>query len=327
MLATILSQKGRVLTSDHVNTVWGNANLLGQYIDEKYIVLECGMDKAGEIAWHVNSEDPDLGILLNIGYVHAQKLGSIENIYEEKKNLADYLNRMGRPLVLNIDDERLARIPSEYHAKLITFGRDESADFRIENINVDELGTDFDLVVNTKLYKVHINTFGEGLVYDAVGAIAAANTLGLTIDECVEGIKNFYPNSGRFEKIELGDGNIIINDAYNANPDSMEMSLNTFDKLYPKDKYFRVAFLGDMKELGDVSASEHKKLGELVEGLNFDKVYYLGTYFKDFNYGEELHSVEDAVGILRNILKDKKNVVVLLKASHSIGFLEIPDLL
>ena len=326
MLSAILSMDGKVLTSDHSNTVWGNANLIGQYKDEKYIVLECGMDRKGEIAWHVNSEDPDIGILLNVGSVHAEKLGSIENIYEEKKNLADYLNRMGRPLILNIDDVRLARIQKEYRAKLVTFGEQDIADFNIGDIEINELGTKFILRANQKEYVACINAYGEGLVYDAVAAIACANTLGLDIGKCLEGVKEFYPNNARFEKTDLGNGNIIINDAYNANPDSMKMAIITFDKLYPKSEYFRVAILGDMKELGSVTEFEHKKLGEIVKDLDFNKVYYLGDYFDDFNCGERLYSVEDAVGVVRNMVKARKNVAILLKASHSIGLSEVPDL-
>lgn len=327
MLATILEEDGDVLTSDHANTVWGNAALLSQYTNEKYIVLECGMDRAGEIAWHVNSVDPDLGILLNIGYVHAEKLGSIEKIYEEKKNLADYLNKTGKPLILNIDDDRLARIPQYFTSELITFGKSADANFKISNINVSKNGTDFVLTKDGISYDVHINAFGEGPVYDAIAAIAAANKLGLDMQSCVKGISEFIPNSGRFEQIELENGNMIINDAYNANPASMEMSLTSFNQIYPEDKYFRVVILGDMKELGEVTISEHKKLGDLVKNLNFNKTYYLGDYFEAFNYGEKLNSITDAVAVLKKILKTENNVAILLKASHSVGLFEVPSIL
>ncbi len=327
MLVSILTQDGKVLTSDYANTVWGNAGLLSKYTDEKYIVLECGMDRAGEIAWHVNSVDPDLGILLNIGYVHAEKLGSIERIYEEKKNLADYLNKAGKPLVLNIDDTRLARIPNYYTSTLITYGKKEEANFKFSDIVIGENGTDFTLLSNGNRYPVHINTYGEGLVYDAVAAIAAANNLGLSIEQCVAGIKNFSPNNGRFENVDLGNGNVLVNDAYNANPASMEMSLKTFNELYAKNKYFRVVILGDMKELGDVTAAEHQRIGMLTKELGFNNAYYLGNYFNDFSFGENIKSVEEAVAVLKKILETEKNVAILLKASHSIGLFEIPNIL
>lgn len=325
MLATILREDGSVLTSDNTNTVWGNAKLFSQYVDEKYIVLECGMDRIGEIAWHVNSVDPDLGILLNIGDVHAEKLGSIEKIYEEKKNLADYLNRTGKPLVLNIDDERLVKIMENFTSELITYGKNEYANFKISDIDIKKEGTDFVLTVEATPYKVHLKTFGEGLVYDAVAAIAAANRLGLSIETCVEGVQKFQPNNGRFETVTLENGNILVNDAYNANPASMEMSLKTFDKLYPKDEYYRITVLGDMKELGEVSSEKHKMLGELVKSLEFNEVYFLGEYFKDFNYGTEMKSLEDIIKELKQKMSSvTQKIAILSKGSHSLGLYEIP---
>lgn len=325
MLTMILKGDGKVLATEgnNINTVWGNAVLLSQYTDEKYIVLECGMDHAGEIAWHMNSVDPDLGILLNVGYVHAENLGSIEKVYEEKKNMADYLDKSGKPLILNIDDDRLIRITKIYRSKLITFGRNENAVFQILNSEVDKTGLTFTFRSENKDYKVSINVYGEELAYNAIAAIAAAHELGLSIDECINNLKTFEPEDGRFEIIELENGNIIVNDAYNANPVSMNMSLNTFNKLYPKDNYYRVAVLGDMKELGDVTEQEHQHLGELVAQLGFDKVIYKGDYFKFFNFGESVDSLEGVVASLKEIFEKHDNVAILLKASHSIELQEI----
>lgn len=328
MLSTILGEDGKVLTADNANTVWGNANLLSQYVDEKYIALECGMDRAGEIAWHVNSVDPDLGILLNVGDVHAEKLGSIENIYQEKKNLADYLNKTGKPLVLNVDDDRLIRILKDSKAEIITFGKNEYANYKISDVIVGQEGTDFVLTVEMNSYNIHLNTFGDGLVYDAVAAIAAANRLGIGMEMCINGIKKFTPNKGRFEIVKLNDGNFVINDAYNANPASMDMSLRTFSTLYPKEEYYRIVVLGDMKELGDVASEKHKVIGELAKALDFNDVYFLGEYFKDFNYGIEVKSIEEIVSTLK--LKMKKvtqKVAILCKGSHSTQLFEVPALL
>jgi UDP-N-acetylmuramoyl-tripeptide--D-alanyl-D-alanine ligase len=328
MLSTILSEDGKVLTADNANTVWGNANLLSQYVDEKYIALECGMDRAGEIAWHVNSVDPDLGILLNVGDVHAEKLGSIENIYQEKKNLADYLNKTGKPLILNVDDDRLIRILKDSKAEIITFGKNEYANYKISDVIVGQEGTDFVLTVEMDSHNIHLNTFGDGLVYDAVAAIAAANRLGLSMEMCINGIKKFVPNKGRFEIVKLKDGNIVINDAYNANPASMDMSLRTFSTLYPQEEYYRIVVLGDMKELGDVASEKHKVIGELAKALDFNEVYFLGEYFKDFNYGIEVKSIEEIASKLKlEMNKVTQKVAILCKGSHSTQLFEVPALL
>ena len=329
MLVTILQSQMNVLFSDSFNTVWGNAILLSDYYNEDVVVLEYGMDRKGEIAWHCNSFDPDLGILLNIGHVHAEMLGGIENVYKEKKNLADYLDRCGKPLVLNIDDEWLVKINDDYKSELITVGKNSEAMFRFQNVDVSPEGTKFELMFEDETYSVHVNVFGEDLAYNAVSAIAAAYRLGIPVEDAVNAISAFQPNNGRFEATELRRNVIMVNDAYNANPTSMRMSLKTFDRLYPSSLYHRIVILGDMKELGDVSESMHIQLGEFVKGFNFEQVFYIGNYFSQFNTGEEIDSPDEMAAGLVDILDEKKGqkVAILLKGSHGIGLYNIPDYL
>ena len=332
MLVTILQSQMNVLFSDSFNTVWGNAMLLSDYYNEDVIVLECGMDRKGEIAWHCNSFDPDLGILLNVGHVHAEKLGSIEEVYKEKKNLADYLDKCGKPLILNIDDEWLSKIAQDYDSELLTVGkRDdmEDIDFQFDNVNLTSEGTDFDLIFEDETYAVHINVFGEELAYNAVCAIAAAYQLGLSVDDAVMAIRSFQPNSGRFEAAEFRKNVVIVNDAYNANPTSMRMSIRTFGRLYPSALYHRIVILGDMKELGDVSNEMHSQLGEFVKEFDFEEVFYIGNFFEQFNVGEYIESPDEMAAWLAERLeelKDKK-VAILLKASHSLALDNIPEFL
>ena len=332
MLVTILQSEMNVLFSDNFNTVWGNAILLSDYYNEDVVVLECGMDRQGEIAWHCNSFDPDLGILLNIGHVHAEKLGSIEEVYKEKKNLADYLDKGGKPLILNIDDEWLSKIQNEYNSELITVGkRDdlEDIDFQFDNVNLTSEGTDFDLIFEEEVFPVHVNVFGEDLAYNAVCAIAAAYKLGLSVEDAVVAIRSFLPNSGRFEATEFKKNVVIVNDAYNANPTSMRMSIRTFGRLYPSSLYHRIVILGDMRELGDVSAEMHKQLGEFVKSFNFDEVFYIGNEYESFATGEYVESADEMAAFLVDRLDELKNkkVAILLKASHSLALDNIPDYL
>lgn len=329
MLVKILETNGEVLSSDHFNTVWGNAVLLGKYTDENYIVLEFAIDKEGEMSWHCNSFDPDLGIILNIGYVHAEKLGSIEKIYEEKKNLADYLNRSGKPLILNIDDERLVKIKEDFKSELITFGMNDSADYKLYDTSVNKMGTDFNFGHDNSWYSVHINTYGSDLVYNALASIIAANKLGVNMDDCIKGIANFEPNSGRFEITNIGIDKILVNDAYNANPQSMGMALATFNKLYEQGQCHRIVVLGDMRELGYIAEEKHKWLGEIVKGYKFDEVYYIGDMFGSFGIGEKVESADEMAALLNHrleTLKDKK-VAILLKGSNSLNIHRIPDYL
>lgn len=330
MLITILQNHIKVLSSERYNTVWGNAVLLGNYTNEDAIVLECGMDRKGEIAWHVTSVDPDYGILLNVGDVHAEKLGSINEIFQEKKDLADYMERTGKPLILNIDDERLTHIADNYNknSDLITFGQKEGATFQIFDISVDEKGTHFKFkYYDDNIVPVDLNVYGEGFVYDAMAAIIVANELGVSIDNCVRDIKLFEGKDGRFQKL-LYNNVTIINDAYNANPTSMKMSIETFRKIF-RDGYYTIVILGDMKELGSVTKERHIEMGKLVKESNFNEVYYIGEYINDFGTGKYIESSDEAAALLNTKLtglRDKK-VAILLKGSHSLGLYQIPDFL
>lgn len=329
MLASILGFKHSVLYADHFNTVWGNAMLLSRYEDEDFVILECAMDRKGEIAWHANTFDPDIGIILNIGHVHAEKLGGIDEIYQEKKNLADYLDRSGKPLIINADDERLVQLKDTFKSELLTYGKGEDVMFKIYDISVGESGTDFNFGFGNSWYSVHLNAFGEGVAYDAMAAIIAGYKLGLNIDDCIRGILNFSPNNGRFEVEKYGSNVFLVNDAYNANPSSMNMSLETFTTMYPKDLYYRIVVLGDMKELGDVSERMHKELGEKVKQYEFNQVYYVGDMFSIFGVGKKLENADEVSTMLTEDLKrvgDRK-VAILLKASNSIGLSKIPEYL
>jgi UDP-N-acetylmuramoyl-tripeptide--D-alanyl-D-alanine ligase len=331
MLVTILKRQMKVLYGQKSNTVWGNAVILSQYDDHDVIVLECGMDRKGEIAWHVNSVDPDLGILLNVGHVHGESVGSIEDIYEEKKDLADYMERTGKPLVLNIDDDRLVRIKKGYRedAEIITFGKDPEADFQLVNVKVDALGTHFSFKYYDNILDVDLTVFGAGYAYNAMAAIVAANRLGVTIDNCILGVELYESSEGRFETLEYKNNVIIVNDAYNANPTSMDMSLKTFDCLYGGADFYKIVVLGDMRELGEVSAQKHKELGSKVKEYAFDEVYYVGEMFEEFGLGEKLGSADEVAAMLNIKLETLggKKVVILLKGSHSIGLYLVPDFL
>ncbi len=331
MLVKILESEKKVLWSDYSNTVWGNAALLSKLEDEDVIVLECAMDMKGEIAWHVNSVDPDIGVLLNIGFVHAEKIGSIEDIYEEKKDLADFMRRVGKPLVLNIDDEMLRRIYDVYTGDypLTTFGKDQNSDFRISDVSVDESGTHFKFTYyHDNTLDVDLKVYGEGFVYDAMASIIVANMLGVSLDNCIKSLADFNSSDGRFEKLQYGDNIVIVNDAYNANPSSMEISLETFCKLF-KSEYHTIAVLGDMKELGYISCSKHKEIGQLVKDCDFNEVYYVGDNMKDFGIGELVESADEVAALLNSRLSELngQKVAILLKGSNSLSLYRIPDYL
>jgi len=323
MLVRILKDCGKVLSTDsNINTLWGNAKLLSQYNGEEYIVLEMAMDRPGEIGWQCRALEPDLGVILNIGYVHAGNLGGIENVFKAKKDLADYLYRAGKPLILNADDEWLQKIGKDYTDQLFTYGR-LGKDFILIESLVSRNGTEIVFRYKEKQYTVNIKAYGEELAYNVLAAVTLAFLLGIDISVSVKFLQGYKAFNGRFEIKKIREGLTVVNDAYNGNPTSMKMSIETFDKIFDKKGYEKIVILGDMKELGEVASRKHKELGELVESKGFDKVYYIGDYYKDFGIGERLNNWEEAEKLIKNFKKEEKDIVVLLKASHSIGLCNV----
>lgn len=325
MLVKILESNGTVLSTEtNFNTLWGNAKLLSEYNGEDYIVLEVAMDRPGEIGWQCRALEPDLGAILNIGYVHAENVGGIENVFKAKKDLADYLHRTGKPLVLNADDEWLQRIEKSYTYQLLTYGK-KGKDFMLIDSTVSKRGTEFTFRHEGKQYNASIKACGKGLAYNALAAIALADLLSIDVENSIKAIEEYSGFNGRFEINGDNEGPTIVNDAYNANPTSMKMAIETFDELFGKKEYERIAILGDMKELGEVAAQKHKELGKLVEQKGFDKVYYVGDYYDDFGVGIRLINWEQAKEILDNLKDEDKKLAILLKASHSIGLYNIAE--
>jgi UDP-N-acetylmuramoyl-tripeptide--D-alanyl-D-alanine ligase len=263
-----------------------------------------------------------LGAILNIGYVHAANVGGIENVYKTKKDLADYLQRSGKPLILNADDEWLQKLIKDFSGELVTYGK-AGQDFMLIDSSVSIDGTEFFFRHQGQQYKVRIEAYGKELAYNALCAVALASKLGIEVEESVNAIKNYKSPAQRFEIHNYKKGVTVVNDAYNANPTSMKMAIETFDKIFDRDRYQRIVILGDMKELGEITARKHNELGELVDSKNFDKVYYVGDYYRDFKVGQRLTNWQQAKQFIENLNTEEKEIAVLLKASHSIGLYNI----
>jgi len=328
MTVSILSQFGKVLTSDkNINTLWGNSELLMTLSEEKYVVLEIGMDSKGEIKMQCDGLKPDIGGILNVGYVHGENVGGIEGVFNEKRQLADYLVSNNKLVVLNTDDKRLKELADELKINVVTVGSNNQ-DYTFSNIYLDENGTHFLLKNNGESYDCNLKVLGKDYVYNALCAIALCNSLGVLIEDCIKGVEKYNGFKERFEIKKINNALTIINDAYNANPASMKMSLETFNELWGKRKDIKkILVLGDMKELGSVSNQEHKKIGDIVNSMNIDSVIYFGEYSKYFKGVTSCSSVQEVVESLKKNIKEEENTVILLKGSNSQKLYTIPELL
>jgi UDP-N-acetylmuramoyl-tripeptide--D-alanyl-D-alanine ligase len=330
MISSVLHEDGRVLHSDkNFNTLWGNAEILDNYTDEKYVVLEFGMDKKGEIKALCEAINPNAGVFLNVGYVHAEDLGSRENIFNEKRALADFLSDTNGFLALNIDDERLKEIQQTFKGRLMTFGKSDNADVEIKDTGLSLEETDLTISFKGEEYGLHLKVLGRDYAYNACAAFCIGIDMGLDPSQIVDGLEKYEGFGGRFQVMNIDENVSIINDAYNANPTSMKMSVETFSELYKDEDKEEILILGDMRALGQYTEEEHKKIGKLVQDLGFDisNVYYLGEYFDYFNYGNRLNSLDDAVKLINRYIQEKRKAIFLIKGSHSTELYKVAELI
>ena len=240
--------------------------------ETQYAVVEMGMSHAGEIERLSKCARPDVGIITCIGVSHIGNLGSQENICKAKLEICAGLPE-GAPLVLNGDDPFLRKAALPDHVRPVWFSLgDENADVCALSIQQDEKGMSFVLEDHEEgTFLVKIPAMGRHNVANALAAYCAATRLGLNARRVIAGLADFE-QTGMRQKVVHVRGVDVIEDCYNANPDSMKAALAMFRE-YPCKRRF--ALLGDMLELGDISRAAHEEVGrQAVE----NKVDYLVTY-------------------------------------------------
>lgn len=264
----VLSAFGNALkTEGNQNNDIGVPNTLFRLAPEtEYAVVEMGMDHAGEIERLTRCVRPSAGIITMIGVSHLENLGTRENILKAKMEICAGLPD-GAPLVLNADNDLLptAQVPARLRA--VWFGIEKEADVRAENIVTGAQGTSFTIVDRENgSFPVSIPTAGLHTVYDALSAYAAATRLGLDPARCAAALSNYQTTGMRQHIVEKG-GVTVIEDCYNASPDSMKAAISVL-KALPNGR--KIALLGDMLELGDASEEGHRHTGEWVAeaGIN-----------------------------------------------------------
>lgn len=331
LVAGMLSESFKVLNAPgNINTLWGNLRVLMDYEDHDFFVAEIAMDRLGEITWQCEAIEPDIAVLVSIGQTHAEFVGGVEGVYKAEKEIADYMQKVGRLIIFNQDNELVRKVITQYTGKYLTTGVSMENTYSYRNATVSSDGTFIDISYKDIVVPIKLSIFGEDYAQNAALAFAIGKHFNMADDAIQRGLKRYKGTSGRFEVIKVSKYVTIINDAGNANLQSMELSLKTFKKLWGNGTNTHV-FLGDMRELGEVTQEQHVALAELVKSHNFENVYYLGNNFHYFNIGQRLDSYQEAAEILKQIIKyaeeHKLDTAILLKSSKSIGLEKIPELI
>ena len=290
---------------------------------ERVVVVEMGMNTPGEIRRLTEIAEPDVGLITNIERVHLEGLGSIERVKEEKGALFRLMKQDGAVLV-NQDDPRVVDLAKDFSGQKITYGILNPADVRGGEIRLERAGrTSFLLSFGGEQTRIDLPLLGRHFVYNALAAVATATLFGVEIKVVKEALEGFQPFPMRMEICPLSDGKVVLNDAYNANPKSMELALATLAEV--KGEGRGIAVLGDMFELGAYSEEAHRELGRTVASLSIDGLVAIGKEARRVVDSAIRHGLEpdrvwvaeshgEAVSILQEILR--KGDWVLVKGSR-----------
>ncbi|KUM90028.1 UDP-N-acetylmuramoyl-tripeptide--D-alanyl-D-alanine ligase [Streptomyces pseudovenezuelae] len=296
--------------------------------ETKFLVLEMGARGIGHISYLTDLTPPKIGLVLNVGSAHIGEFGGREQIAQAKGELVEALPEEGAA-ILNADDPLVRAMASRTKAKVILFGESGEADVRAENVRLTDSGQPaFLLHTPSGASEVTMRLYGEHHVSNALAAAAVAHELGMSATEIATALSEAGSLSRwRMEVTERPDGVTIVNDAYNANPESMRAALRALAAMGKGRRTWAV--LGKMAELGDEALAEHDAVGRLAVRLNVGKLVAVGGReaswlqlgaYNEGSWGEESVHVSDAqaaVDLLRSELRPGD--VVLVKASRSVG--------
>ena len=326
MIAAVLGAKLRVWRTpeNYNNDVGTPLTLLGLTREHEAAVIETGMNHFGEIEYLTEMVKPDVAVISNIGDAHIQNLGSREGILKAKCEIFSHLKKDGLA-VLNGDDALLDTVAVPF--RTVRCGKSERCQARITEIADHGVeGISCAVVTERGRYALNIPAPGEHMAYAAAIAAAVGEALGLSREEIARGAASYVPAGSRMRVLRLLGRRMLLDDCYNANPQSVAAALEILART-ECDK--RVAVLGDMGELGDIRSQAHFNMGALAAMLGVDLVFAIGS-------GELAGKIADGVALgggsvqyfptkeealpeLRREL-GAPGTVMLVKASHAMKF-------
>jgi len=309
------------------NEIGHPLTVLGITATTRYLISELSARGLGHISALCQIAPPRLGVVLCVGHAHAGEFGSLDKIAQAKGELPAALPADG-VAVLNADDRRVAAMAARTAARVVSFGLSAGAQVRAEQVRLDGLGRPgFALVTPAGTAAVQLRLHGEHQVHNALAAAAIAGELGMQPDAVAAGLSAAVARSRwRMEVTELPDGITVINDAYNANPDSVRAAIAALAAMAAGRRGYAV--LGHMTELGDEADRLHEEAGAQAAAAGVAGLVVVGERAMPMLVGAktvpawhgELLYVPDAAEAVRALANRlRPGDVVLVKASHSIG--------
>ncbi|NUU19939.1 MAG: UDP-N-acetylmuramoyl-tripeptide--D-alanyl-D-alanine ligase [Streptomycetaceae bacterium] len=327
LIAQVLAHAGSTIAppGSFNNEIGLPLTALSADLTTRHLVLEMGARGVGHIAYLCDITPPRVGVVLNVGTAHLGEFGDRATIAQAKGELVEALPADGLA-VLNADDPLVRAMAERTRARVVFFGESTSADIRAEDVRLDDAGrASFTLRTPEGDAPVILRLYGEHHVANALACAAVAREVGMGVAQVAAALGEAGAVSRwRMEVTERADGVTVVNDAYNANPDSMRAALKALAAMAHGRRTWAV--LGEMRELGDASLAEHDAVGRLAVRLNISRLVAVGgreaawmdiAAKNEGSWGEESVLVPDtqaAVDLLRSELC--AGDIVLVKASR-----------
>jgi UDP-N-acetylmuramoyl-tripeptide--D-alanyl-D-alanine ligase len=331
MITRVLSRKYKVLKNEgNLNNEIGVPLTIFNLDDfHEIAVVEMGMSDFGEIHRLTSITRPDIAVITNIGLSHIENLGSRQNILKAKMEIFEGLSEKGIA-ILNGDDKLLYGLKDLLKFKTVYYGMEEELDYQAYNVQTSgERGSRFDITMKNKDYRVNIYVPGVHNIYNALAAVAVGIETGIPVDDIIEGIADFSSTKMRLD-ITSHNGIKIINDTYNASPQSMEAAINVLKDVSGSKR--TIAVLGDMLEMGKFGYKAHNSIGKFAVSKGIDYIISVGENARGIVQGA-LEAGAKASGVLSfndnaeagRFLKDfvQNGDVVLVKGSRGMKMEEI----
>ena len=320
LVFNILKEKYKVfMTEGNFNTPIGIPLQIAK-IDHgiDFFISEMSASYKGEMFENVSFIKPDVAIITGIGESHLEFFGNVDEVYNEKIKLAQSLKEEG--ILLVNGDNLISRKAVLEFKNTYSYGLNDKSDIYAKNIDIKEDQSNFDYICkDQELCNFTVNGYSEHYILDSLPGIFLGSRFNLSNSEMINGLKNFHLLKGRGKLVTLRNGVKIIDDTYNANPLSFEISLNS-TKNFKYNRLFLI--MGDMLELGENSSNLHKRIGLKISDSGFNSVFYIGKFGQSVKEGLSdridftlFNNTSEAFSYIKNLFREGD--LILIKGSNS----------
>jgi UDP-N-acetylmuramoyl-tripeptide--D-alanyl-D-alanine ligase len=329
MTAAVLSEKFEVhKTKGNFNNLIGMPlSVLDADFSHDWAVFEMGMNRPGEIGRLTEIANPDISCLINIGVAHLGGFNNVHQIAEAKAEMFEQTSADSL-LIINYDDALIRNLSQKFKQQKLSFGFSDGADVRAVNLQCRDNELSFTVLYGREDQDVIIDSIGRHNALNALAAISIALTAGISMTDIAKGLRKFKATAWRMQLLNSVNGFNLINDVYNANPDSVVAAIKTIAELKVNKQAFLI--LGDMLELGKTSSKLHFEVGKKIVEYGIDYVFSYGELAADFvegniaaggdkkkskSYMSKLEIIEDLKKLFKKG-KLKKGDWILVKGSR-----------